>query len=82
MTRDKAKHSGQDKDPNHPGDKVPTYQEALDEAVEETFPASDPISPGVAEKADREVSTPKDDVDWKASHDKRGEQGKDAGRKK
>jgi len=55
--------------------KVPTYQQALDEALEESFPASDPISPGVAEKADREVSTPKDDKDWKltpGSKDKKG----------
>jgi hypothetical protein len=57
-----------------PEDKVPTYQEALDEAVEQSFPASDPISPGVAEKADRAVSTAKDDKDWKlkpGSADKR-----------
>ncbi len=73
MTRENPKHGGQakaDKDADHTGDKVPTYQEALDEAVEETFPASDPISPGFAEKADRKVSTPKDEVDWKAAHDK------------
>lgn len=52
-----------------PEDKLPTYQEALDEAVEQTFPASDPISPSAAEKADRAVSTPKDDKDWKARPD-------------
>lgn len=54
--------------------KVPTYQQALDEALEESFPASDPISPGVAEKAEREVSTPKDDKDWKLNpgKDKKG----------
>jgi hypothetical protein len=75
MTRETPKQSG--KDTHHKGgDKVPTYQEALDEAVEESFPASDPISPGVAEKADRKVSTPKDEVDWKASHDKSGKQKK------
>lgn len=73
MTRENPKQGRQekaDKDADHPGDKVPTYQEALDEAIEETFPASDPISPSVAEKADRKVSTPKDDVDWKAPKDK------------
>ncbi|OZI30491.1 hypothetical protein CAL29_20950 [Bordetella genomosp. 10] len=58
----KRRHEGT---AQRPEDKVPTYQEALDEAVEESFPASDPISPSVAEKADREVSTPKDDKDWK-----------------
>ncbi|MCM5679712.1 hypothetical protein M8A51_09210 [Schlegelella sp. S2-27] len=44
---------------------VPTYQELLDEALDETFPASDPISPSAAERAEREVSTPKDEKDWK-----------------
>ncbi|WP_233235558.1 metal homeostatis BSD2 family protein [Bordetella sp. LUAb4] len=58
----KQRHEGTAK---RPEDKVPTYQEALDDAVEDSFPASDPISPGVAEKADREVSTSKDDKDWK-----------------
>ena len=43
---------------------VPTYQELLDEALDETFPASDPISPSAAERAEREISTPKDDKDW------------------
>ena len=44
---------------------VPTYQELLDEALDETFPASDPISPSAAERAEREISTPKDEKDWK-----------------
>jgi hypothetical protein len=48
-----------------PEDKVPTYQEALDDALDQSFPASDPISPSVAEKADRAASTPKDEKDWK-----------------
>ena len=47
-----------------PGDKVPTYQELLDESLEETFPASDPISPSAAMHADKQVSTAKDDKDW------------------
>jgi hypothetical protein len=72
MTQD---HSKEAKDRRLEGkatkaeDKLPTYQEALDEAVEQTFPASDPISPSAAEKADRAVSTPKDDKDWKAKPD-------------
>ncbi|HMC17188.1 MAG TPA: hypothetical protein VKI18_16245 [Albitalea sp.] len=44
--------------------KVPTYQELLDESLDETFPASDPISPSAAMHADKQVSTGKDDVDW------------------
>lgn len=43
---------------------LPTYQERLDEALEETFPASDPISPSAAEHIERRTSTPKDDKDW------------------
>jgi hypothetical protein len=75
MTQDSRKPSGSAQDTSHKDavkkqEKAPTYQEALDEAVEETFPASDPISPGVAEKADRKVSTPKDPVDWKAPQNK------------
>lgn len=48
-----------------PEAKVPTYQELLDEALDETFPASDPISPSAAMHAEKQVSTGKDDVDWK-----------------
>ncbi|OZI23313.1 hypothetical protein CAL26_07570 [Bordetella genomosp. 9] len=73
MTQGNSKQGRQDKngkDADHSHDKAPTYQESLDEAIEETFPASDPISPSVAEKMDRKVSTSKDDVDWKAKHDK------------
>ena len=47
-----------------PAAKVPTYQELLDESLDETFPASDPISPGAAMHAERQVATGKDDVDW------------------
>lgn len=47
-----------------PEAKVPTYQELLDESLDETFPASDPISPGAAMHAQKEVSTGKDAVDW------------------
>ncbi|NUZ05836.1 hypothetical protein [Piscinibacter koreensis] len=45
-----------------------TYQELLDEAIEETFPASDPISPSAAMHAERRTSTRKDEVDWKLEH--------------
>ncbi|PPE71560.1 hypothetical protein IS481_12530 [Caldimonas thermodepolymerans] len=57
-------------DPIDKQEGVPTYQELLDEALDETFPASDPISPSAAERAEREVSTPKDDKDWKLEPDK------------
>ncbi|HSN33230.1 MAG TPA: hypothetical protein VLU41_11145 [Ideonella sp.] len=45
-------------------DRVPTYQELLDEAIAETFPASDPISPSAAMHTGRRISTPRDGVDW------------------
>jgi len=44
---------------------LPTYQELLDEAVEETFPASDPIAPGAAMHAEEPVRTRTDKRDWK-----------------
>ena len=47
-----------------PADKVPTYQELLDESLDETFPASDPISPSAAMHADRQIATDKDATDW------------------
>lgn len=45
-------------------DRVPTYQELLDDALDQTFPASDPISPSAAIYADKQTSTGKDGVDW------------------
>ncbi|MCY1240221.1 hypothetical protein D9M68_574650 [compost metagenome] len=42
-----------------------TYQAAVDASLEMTFPASDPISPGAAMYAERQVSTPRDETDWK-----------------
>ena len=47
-----------------PQDRVPTYQELLDESLDETFPASDPISPSAAMHAEKQVSTAKDEKDW------------------
>lgn len=43
---------------------VPTYQQLLDEALDQTFPASDPISPSAALHAEKKISTPADPVDW------------------
>jgi len=47
-----------------PAEKLPTYQEALDDALDATFPASDPISPSAALNTAKRISTPQDDVDW------------------
>lgn len=41
-----------------------TYQAAVDASLEMTFPASDPISPGAAMHAERQVSTLRDKIDW------------------
>lgn len=53
-----------------------TYQQAVDESVEMTFPASDPISPSAAMHADKETSTDVDDTDWElepgSSHEPKG----------
>lgn len=47
-----------------PGGKIPTYQQLLDEALEQTFPASDPISPSAAMAAERRIHTPGNTHDW------------------
>lgn len=47
-----------------PAAKLPTYQELLDESLDQTFPASDPISPSAAMHAEKQVSTGRDDIDW------------------
>lgn len=47
--------------PQEPG----TYQETLDEALAETFPASDPISPSQAMRARDETPSTRDPVDWR-----------------
>jgi hypothetical protein len=48
-----------------------TYQEFLDEALDETFPASDPISPSAAMYAEERIQTAKDKVDWQVGSDKK-----------
>lgn len=47
-----------------PHEAVPTYQELLDDALDQTFPASDPISPTAAMAAEKRISTDKDSTDW------------------
>jgi hypothetical protein len=53
----------------HPGkpeseEKRPTYQEAVDDSLDMTFPASDPISPSAAMHAEKQTSTACDEKDW------------------
>jgi hypothetical protein len=50
--------------PVRPPETVTTYQQSLDEALEETFPASDPISPSALQALEARVSTAADSVDW------------------
>lgn len=45
-------------------ERVPTYQELLDDALDQTFPASDPISPTAAMHADQQISTAQNETDW------------------
>ena len=47
-----------------PEEKLPTYQELLDDSIDQTFPASDPISPSAAMYAEAQVSTAKEGGDW------------------
>jgi hypothetical protein len=55
-----------------PDEKLPTYQELVDKALEETFPASDPISPTAATRPQDRVSTTLDDKDWKLTPESGG----------
>jgi hypothetical protein len=48
----------------HRHEKVPTYQELLDESLDQTFPASDPISPSAAMHAEKKISTDCNEKDW------------------
>lgn len=45
-------------------EKVPTYQELLDSAIEDTFPASDPIAVGGATRILEPHTTLRDAKDW------------------
>lgn len=45
-------------------EKVPTYQELLDESLDQTFPASDPISPSAAMHAEQAIQSARDTRDW------------------
>jgi hypothetical protein len=49
---------------SQPCETVPTYQELLDDALDQTFPASDPISPTAAMAAEKRIATARDAVDW------------------
>ncbi|QEZ43871.1 hypothetical protein [Cupriavidus oxalaticus] len=60
------------------GKEARTYQAAVDDSLEMTFPASDPISPSAAMHAERKTHTARDDVDWKL---KRGSEQQPVGAK-
>lgn len=62
-----AKNRTQPYVPPKVDDETPTYQEAVDESLEMTFPASDPISPSAALHAEERVRTERDKTDWKLS---------------
>lgn len=47
-----------------PPERVPTYQELLDESLDQTFPASDPISPSAAMHAEQAIQSARDSRDW------------------
>ena len=61
-----------------PEDKVPTYQELLDDSLDQTFPASDPISPSAAMHAEKRVKSDKDGRDWALKPGADGAHPKDA----
>ncbi|NRF68215.1 hypothetical protein HLB44_14575 [Aquincola sp. S2] len=48
--------------------RLPTYQELLDETLENTFPASDPIAAGAAMHACEPRTTARDQFDWTLGH--------------
>lgn len=66
MDHDPAQAPAPDTRPEAPdGAGLDTYQQLLDESLKETFPASDPISPGAAARSARRVRNPAcDDADW------------------
>lgn len=45
-------------------DKRKTYQKTLDEALQDTFPASDPIAPGAAAEPQEPAHQTAETVDW------------------
>jgi hypothetical protein len=47
-----------------PQAKVPSYQELLDQALDDTFPASDPIATSAAMHVHEPRTTPRDGRDW------------------
>jgi hypothetical protein len=47
-----------------PHDDAETYQQLLDDMLEQTFPASDPISPCIGRRLGEKIQTEKDEVDW------------------
>ncbi|RZJ07523.1 MAG: hypothetical protein EOP39_16140 [Rubrivivax sp.] len=61
LARQDARNSGQAVCPQA---KVPTYQDLLDAALDDTFPASDPLAIGAATHVHEPRTTARDCVDW------------------
>lgn len=59
--KEDRRHSGL---ADRPDARVPTYQELLDQALDGTFPASDPLAIGAAEHVLEPHTTPADERDW------------------
>ena len=55
------RNSGRAQDPHA---KLPTYQDLLDEALDDTFPASDPVATGAATRVHEPHTTARDCQDW------------------
>ncbi len=63
-TDNKPDHSANSGAQTDASGKAPTYQDVLDEALEETFPASDPIATGAAMRPRQKITTEKNADDW------------------
>ncbi|HMN81188.1 MAG TPA: hypothetical protein PKA20_14805 [Burkholderiaceae bacterium] len=50
---------------DQPATDIPSYQDLLDEALMETFPASDPIAAGGAIERTRPVDGGRNEKDWR-----------------
>ncbi|MDK2656533.1 hypothetical protein [Cupriavidus consociatus] len=78
VSRSGGARAGMGTDKPQRGKEARTYQAAVDDSLEMTFPASDPISPSAAMHAEKKMQTARDDVDWKL---KRGSEQQPVGAK-
>lgn len=65
-----------------PEAKVPTYQELLDGALDDTFPASDPIATSAATHVHEPHTTARDSKDWTLKPEAAGDERDRSGRRK